>query len=189
MLGLELQTQKEGAALEYFTEKGGKYISKSVGGPVARSPIPRIVLTLLPIVAIAGWYLSNQSGKESPPLPILAVIVVVFIGVNILSIALRKSGYGASIVVDQMNGRIQYKVPGGQRHSASISDIRELLLVQKGGYSGSGSAGRSFAGLFMVTRDGNKHGLMHGTELDRIRKFADELAILTSATVRQESAQ
>ena len=110
-----------------------------------------------------------------------------FIGMAFLGEFLRRRGHGAGVTVNQTTGEITFKVPGGQRHRMPRARLEELLLVRRG-VSGAPRGGVGGV-LFLVTDDGAKHHVMQSRDLDELKRFADELAMLTSAAVREEQAQ
>jgi len=180
--------------VEYFTEKNGKYYSRKSSGGNRRSAYVRIPLTVVPVFVMLGIYvisLKNGAGQEDL-FPII-IGISFFLIIALLSFFLRKMGFGAGIIVDQMQGRLSFKLPTGQRHTIPIDKIKEIGLQHS---RNSVSADRSTPGnskiftlLFLLTRDDKKHPVMYGRNAMEIRQFADELSILVSATVREYTGE
>ena len=174
----------------YFREKNGNYYAKNLSGGASRSPVLRIIFSLFPVIILGGIYLTavRKDGKPEEMLPIV-IGISIFLFTSVLSLFLRKIGFGAGITVDQMHGTVSCKLPGGQKHVIPIASVKEIGLQYAGSinpdttsYTGTGKV-RGF--LFLLTRDEKKFTVMYGNNAIEMRQFADELSILISATVNE----
>lgn len=171
--------------MEYFTDRGGKYVSKDIR---KHASTMRYVAALIPLAVLGVWYINaGRSGEEAINPMAIAGIAAVFIGIAFLGEFLRRRGHGAGVTVNQTTGAITFRVPGGQRRGIPRARLDELLLVRRG-VSGASPGGIGGV-LFLVTDDGAKLHVMQSGDLDKLKRFADELAMLTSATVREEQAE
>ena len=173
--------------MDYFEENSGKYISQKVPGMPGGSPLIRVVLMIIPMLVLAVVYM--QTGpKERDFQTFLPFISIgsVFALSFVLSFFLRNRGYKAGIVVDQMQGTITFRRPGAQRHSVPISEAREIgvQLSGSGMYPESKSSG-GLSILYLVLEAGGKLPMLYSKRSYELRRFADELAIITSLTVRE----
>lgn len=173
--------------MEYFRQDDGKYISSGVPGMRGGSPFARILLPLLPMLIIAGIYISTSeaSSEMTARLPIL-IMGSIFILSLVFAAVLRRKGHGSGIMVDQMKGTVIYRRPGGSRRTVSVSSISEIGFFTPGGskygYSGNGKAA---AVLFLRTQDGEKLPVVYSGKPEELKHFADELSIVSSLTVSQ----
>lgn len=175
--------------MEYFRQDDGKYISSGVPGMTGGSPFARILLPLLPMLIIAGIYISNseEGAGMTPGLPFL-IIGIVFVLSFVMAAVLRRKGHGAGIVVDQMKGTLIYRRPRGAKRTVPISSIKEIGFFTPGeskyGYTGSGKAA---AILFLRNKEGEKLPLAYSRKPVELKQFADELSIISSLTVSQHT--
>jgi hypothetical protein len=175
--------------LDYFKQTDGKYISRKVPGMPGGSPVIRVILMIVPIVALAVVYL--QTGpKERDFQTIMPFIAIgsVFALSFIFSLFLRKRGFSSGIVVDQMQGKITYRRPGASRQTVPISATREIgvQLSGSGTYPGSGKP-QGLSALYLILEDGRKLPMLYSRKGYELRRFADELSVITSLSVREGS--
>ena len=183
--------------MEYFSEKNGRYVSKGIpGSGSSRSSIVRIIITLIPVLVFGGIYLSMQSNnagmknmdiKDMTP---FILVIGIFMITNIFFAFIRKAGLTAGVIVDQMQGTVLYKRPGGHRHSVPLLSLKEIGLQIAGADRYGVTTGKGMGGgvLFLVTRDEKKHPIAFGRDSIKLRQVADELSILTSLSVNEYSS-
>lgn len=151
----------------------------------------RIALTLLPVLVMAGIYL-NSNGRDfriGTALPFV-IMASVFLLSSVLASFLRRMGHGSGVVVDQMKGTMNYRKPGGQRHSVNISDIREIGLQRSGTGTYDNQGGRAGGALlYLMKDDGSRIPLAFSNRGQELRQFADELSIVTSLSVREHTRE
>lgn len=173
--------------MEYFRQEDGKYISSGVPGMVGGSPFARILLPLLPMLIIAGIYISNSKEGTGmfPGVPFL-IMGAFFILTLVFAAVLRRKGHGSGIVVDQMKGTVIYRKPGNAKRTVPVSSIREIGFYTPGEnkYGHSGSR-KGPAVLFLRTQEGEKLPVAYSGKPEELKHFADELSIVSSLTVSQ----
>lgn len=177
--------------MELFEERNGLYISKPVQGPGSRSPLARILLSLLPFVLIGGLFLGTSreggSGFDNRLLIIMAGILFIS---NIVGLLARRFSTSGKIVVDQMQGNVTFTPIGGRRTSLSLVDLERITLAPvkaKGGNVTSGTRGRTWTVLGLENAAGENYGLVMQSDAGLLRMLADELSILTSTTVSEKT--
>lgn len=176
--------------MEYFEQKDGRYISKGIPGAPGGSGAVRIAVTFLPVVVITGIYLSSRgSGIEIEKMLPFLIMASVFLLSSILAAVLRKGVHGSGLIVDQMNGTISYRKPGGHRHSIPLSELREIGLQISNGDMNTYSGGNRGSMLYLMPRDGTRLPLAYSRKGSDLRQFADELSIVTSLMVREHSGR
>lgn len=177
--------------MQYFREINGKYYSQNLPGlGGAASGALRVILSILPVIVLGIVFAANHNGKADLE-QVWPFIIMggIFLLSAVFSLFLRRRGYSAGIVVDQMKGTISYKRPGTQRHTVPISAISEIgLQTNAGGAYGSGSG--SMPGLlYLRTVQDAKHVILHSKKPIELRQVANELAVLTSLSVNEHSRQ
>lgn len=164
--------------MEFFKEKNGRFHAQPISGPGARSPVLRFVVTLIPLAIIAGLYFYSPVGEKGSadrtPL-IIGGCIVLFS--NIISLGIRKAGFGSGIAVDQMTGSLTFRKPGGNRTKVQITDLKEIILNTVPGKASI---------LCLLKRDNTRYILMYARDTMQLRQLADELSTLTSLTVNEE---
>ncbi len=163
--------------MDFFREKNNRYIADSLSGnPGARSTL-RIGILFIAAGVFAFVVFLSPMNKDLPDKTPLIIGMGVFILVNIIAILLRSAGHGSGIIVDQMNGTLSYRKPGGNRHTVTLSSLKGIML--------SMIPGRA-AILSLEKADGGRHIVMYCSDTMKMRMFAGELSTLTSLTVTEE---
>jgi hypothetical protein len=178
--------------VEYFNEKNGRYFSRKLSAGIGNSQVIRVVISLIPVFVMAGVYiLALKDGAKSGDLIPIIIGASLFLFASILSFILRRSGFGAGIIVDQMQGTVSCRLPGGQKHVVPIASVKEIGLQHAessnpGTTFGTGTA-KAHGLLFLVTQDDRKFPVMYGSNAMEMRQLADELSVLISVTVNEYS--
>lgn len=164
--------------MQFFREKNGKYIAGSVSGnPSVRSALRAgMVLVSAGIFAYVLFMSPIRDQIEDKTPLFIAFGVVLF--TNTFFFMMRRAGMGADLIVDQMNGTLSYRKPGGHRQSVPISELKGLILTV---------VPMKASILSMENTDGTRRILMYSTDTDKMRMYAGELSTLTSLSVSEES--
>lgn len=174
--------------MEYFQQKKEMYVSRRVPGLRGRSGAGRFTLAALPLVLLAGIYLSSGSGgidlKEVFP---FLVIGSVFLFVPVLAGILARRSHGSGVAVDRTKGTLSYRSPGGARHSVDIAKLKEIGLQRTGESMYAFGEGKGHVLVYLLTGDDRRVPLAFGKQGEELRRFADELSILTSLPVKEHS--
>jgi hypothetical protein len=164
--------------MEYFKEKNGNFYSKSLQTGFSRSPISRLVLSLLPLglFALVFSTLTKDKAADSEMVPIIIGAAVLTMG-NIVAFALRSAGLNASMIVNQVQGTVSLRIPGGQRKSVGIDSIEKIVLQ---------ISNENNAVIALLFKDRTRTVVETSRDPNLLRQVADELSILTTVTVNEE---
>ncbi len=163
--------------MEFFREKNNKYYADSISGnPTARSAIRIGMLFVAAGVFAFVIFLSPAKEDISDRTPLI-IGMGVFLLVNLISVLLRRAGHGSGVIVDQMNGTVSYRKPGGNRHTVPLSSLNGIILTV---------IPMKASILNLEKSGGGRHIVMYSSDTMKMRMFADELSTLTSLTVSEE---
>jgi len=164
--------------MEFFREKNGRFHAQPITGSGARSPIVRFVVTLIPIAILAGLYFLSPLGEKGSAdrTPLILGGAVVLFG-NVVSFFLRSAGFGSGITVDQMNGTISFRKPGGNRTTVQVTSLKNITINTIPGKASI---------LCLSKPDKSRYVVMFSKDTDKMRRLADEFSSLTSLTVTEE---
>ncbi len=167
--------------MEFFKEKNGRFQAKPISGPGARSPVLRFVVTLIPLAIIAGlFYFSPVGAKGSTDRTPLIIGGCIVLFSNIITLGIRKAGFGSGIAVDQMTGSVIFRKPGGNRTTVQVTDLKEIVINTVHGKASI---------LCLLKRDNSRYIVMYAKDTMQLRQLANELSTLTSLTVNEEMTQ
>lgn len=171
---------------EYFRERDGKYLSTGIPGMPGSSTVVRAAISLVPVVIIAFIYISGpgRQGFQIESLIPFAMMAAVFTFSSVISFFIRKTSFTSGVMVDQIQGTIYYRRPGARKKSVPISSIRSLGFQSSGSVT-SNVSGRfgGFAVVYLINEENGKIPVAYSRKGQELRRFADELSILTSLTV------
>ncbi len=177
--------------MEFFEERQGLYISRRITGFGYKSPIVRAIVSLLPLLLIGGLFLGTSreggSGFDNRLLIIMAGILFIS---NIVGLLARRFSTSGKIVVDQMQGNVTFSPIGGRRTSLSLVDLERITLAPvkvRSGKVSSGTRGRTWMVLGLENAAGENYRLIMQSDAHLLRMLADELSILTSAAVSENT--
>lgn len=167
--------------MEYFKEKNGKYYASLSGRNQTSSLAVSIAVTAAPLVIFGIVYFNTLKADGGPPVntPMVAAAGIL-IFVNLIAFFLRKIGFAAGIVVDQMERIISFRRPGTQKKTLNIDSIHKISLKVNYGKAAS---------LNLVSADGRNYLLFVTADVQMMRQLADELSTLISLTVDEEPFQ
>jgi hypothetical protein len=163
--------------MEFFRERNGKYHADSLaeGAPGKAALRMGIMFVVMGVFAFTMFFSQarNQIQDKTPLLIGLSVVVFA----NLISLGLRRAGHGSGITVDQMNGTVSFRKPGGNRitvETASLSEIVIDIVPMKASV------------LCLEKNGGGRYVVMYSGDEMKMRMLADELSTLISLTVREE---
>ena len=177
--------------MELFEERNGLYVSKHVQTPGNKSPIARVVLSLLPLLLMGGLFLGLSEGKGALDTRPLIIMAGVFLFPNVLALLIRKFGVSGRIIVDQMQGTVTFAPIGGKRTILQISELARITLAPAKKTQDRSTPSASRGGAWMVlgleSSAGKGYRLIIQSDAPRLRMLADELSVLTSVTVSESN--
>jgi len=165
--------------MDYFRERDGMFYGKAIGTQGSRSPVLRLVVSLFSLMIFASIFLSiPREAQGFPDKDALILGASVFVFANILAFALRKAGFATGMVVDQTKGTLSFRIPGGQRKAVGIDTIDKIVLQTRSEKS---------AVIILLFKDGTRTPVQISSNPVLLRQAADELSVLTSVTVSEET--
>jgi hypothetical protein len=176
--------------VDFFTDRNGVFVSRPVSSTGTRSPVARVVLSLLPVALLAGIMTSlpaGQGGRELQPLYIAAAILVF---TNIIGLLVRRLSLSGRIVVDQMQGTVTFVPLGGRKTTLQAGELTSIDLspLRKQDGTPMTNRGKGWTVLGLTSGpDRKRYRLMIvNGDPSPLRKLADELSVLTSVTVNED---
>jgi hypothetical protein len=146
---------------------------------------------MLPLLLVAGVYFGFSKGRGGGDTRPLVMIAAFFLFSNVLGFGIRKFGTSGRIAVDQMQGTVTFTPIGGKRTSLHISELERITLTPVNKTQGTGSPSVNRSGTWMVlgleTSAGENYRLIMQNEASILRMLADELSVLTSVSVSENT--
>lgn len=164
--------------MEFFKEKNGKFVAESISGNPRANSAVRMGVFLIAVGAFAFYFFmspSKESFQDKTPL-LIAMGAVVF--TNVIVLLLRSAGHGSGIIVDQMNGTLSYRKPGGNRHKVPLDSLGSIIITE---------IPMRASVLSLEKSSGGRHVIMYSGDTMKMRMMAGELSTLTSLTVKEET--
>lgn len=163
--------------MEFFREKGDRFMAESISGnPGARSGL-RLLMLLLSVGVVAYILFFTPAGENPDNRIPLIIGMAVLLFSSGMSMVLRKAGLGSGLVVDLSRGTLSYRKPGSNRYRVHIASLKRIIIT---------TIPTKASILTIEKRDGGRHILMYSTDTMKMRMFAEELASLTSLTLDEE---
>jgi len=165
--------------MEFFQEKNGRFFANPIAGGAARGPLFRFFIMLVPLGIIAFVFYLTPAGKQGAPdrTPLMIGAAIIIFS-NLMSIFMRKAGIGAGITVDQMNGTVTFRTPGGSKKTVPVSSLKRIII--------NTIPGKAAILCLENSSDNSRHMVMYARDSIKLRILADELSTLTSLTVAEE---
>ncbi len=167
--------------MEFFREKNGKYhgLPFNTGTGSRANPMSGIGKSLgaLVIIAIVFFLNSGQTKSSKLMLPII-MIAGSFLVTSLISLLVHKTVMGSDVIVDQMAGIVSFRTDRGVRITLQTEQLKEIVI---------NNTPEKASKLFLQRHEGSRYLLMSSKDPVKLGMFANELSILTSLTVLEET--
>lgn len=164
--------------MEFFQEKNGVYHADPISGSGGKGTILRILVSLIPLGVIAYLLYSSPMGKQGSENRIPLIIGAgMFLFTNLLMFVLKKAGFRSGISVNQMDGTLAFRKPGGNKISVQITSLNKIVID---------TVPMKASVLCLSKAAGGRHVVMFSKDTMQLRQLADELSTLTSLSVSEE---